>query len=190
MYRGDATLAYAGKSDEELMLLYQQGEVGAFEELYERHSPKLYAFLKIRVQGPGEAEDLLQQVCLKVHKYRYHFNVSLPFLPWLFSITRRTLIDHVRKHQPVSMENSKLEALADKNLIRGPEEEKANWKELIELLPVEQRKLIEMRFAEGMSFEEIAGQVAITKTTARKRVSRSLRRMRDLLSGRKKGAKQ
>ena len=47
-------------SDEELMQLYQQGELGAFDHLYERHAPQLYGYLKAHSPSRQYADDLLQ----------------------------------------------------------------------------------------------------------------------------------
>lgn len=162
------------------MALYQQGEYGAFEELYSRHSGRVYSYLKVKLNSPGEAEDLLQHTFLKVHQARASYNGLLPFLPWLFSISRNLLIDHVRKHRPTVIETGKLIALAEKAAQQGAPESSVTWDDVLKLLPEEQRNLIQLRFEQGLSFEEIARLSGGNETSVRKRVSRTVQSLRKI----------
>lgn len=172
------------KSDEELMSLYQQGEYGAFEELYFRHSGRVYGYLKNRISIPGEAEDLLQHTFLKLHQARDNYNGMLPFLPWLFSIARNLLIDHLRKHRAIPIESDKLMALAEKASQGGNPEPVVSWEEVMKLLPDDQRQMMQMRFEEGLSFEDIARLSGVNETSARKRVSRTVQGLRTIFKAR------
>lgn len=160
------------------MKRYQHGEYRAFEVLYERYSPRLYGYLRTKCSNPGEAEDLLQQTFLNVHRNRYRYDSTLPFVPWIFSIARNILIDHLRKRRAVPTEDGKLISLADRASERFAES--PSMEEILNLLPPEQRRLLELRFSEGMSFEEIAGKHGITAVSARKRVSRAIEYLRKL----------
>lgn len=162
------------------MALYQQGEYGAFEELYARHSGRVYSYLKLKLHATGDAEDLLQHTFLKLHQARASYNGLLPFLPWLFSIARNLLIDHVRKHRPTVIETGKLIALADKASQEGASESPVSWDDVLKLLPEDQRKLIQLRFEQGLSFEEIARLSGGSKTSIRKRVSRTVQGLRKI----------
>lgn len=179
-----ARIDFASQTDERLMVLYQQGEYGAFVELYGRYSGRVYGFLRKRANVPGEAEDLLQKTFLKVHQNRRRFDATLPFLPWLFSIARHVLIDHLRKHKAIPVEEAALEALADGNVSTAPDsEERPSWDEVMRLLPSEQKRLMELRFQEGLSFDEIAERSGLTSVTVRKRMSRIMKALRRALSG-------
>ena len=83
-------------SDEELMSRYKFGEYPAFEELYRRHSGRVYGFILKRVKSRERAEELFQESFLRLHRNRSRYNDSLPFLPWLFTIARSAMIDGVR----------------------------------------------------------------------------------------------
>lgn len=174
---------FAGKSDEELMSLYQQAEYGAFEELYFRHSSRVYGYFKNRLNLPGEAEDLLQHTFLKLHQARANYNGTLPFLPWLFSIARNLLIDHLRKHRPTVIEADKLMALAEKASQGGNPEPVVSWDEVMKLLPDDQRQIIQQRFEEGLSFEDIARLSGVNEASARKRLSRTVQGLRKIFQG-------
>ncbi len=80
------------RSDEELMTLYQSGDYMAFECLYERHSGRVFQYLKGKVEGEV-AKDLLQETFLKVHRARAQYQPQYPFLPWLFTVARNSLND-------------------------------------------------------------------------------------------------
>lgn len=173
------------------MMLYQQGEYGAFRELYLRHSGRVYGYLKKKMFQPGEAEDVLQQVFLKFHQYRGNYDPALPLLPWLFSIVRNTHIDQLRKRRPIPLESEKLAALAERaEQADAVGEKTVTWDEVLSLLPEDQRRLIQQRFDEGLSFEEIAQMSGITEISARKRVSRTIQSLRKLLfKSQNKGAR-
>ncbi len=170
------------------MSLYQQAEYGAFEELYSRHSSRVYGYFKNRLSSPGEAEDFLQHTFLKLHQARASYNGMLPFLPWLFSIARNLLIDHLRKHRPTVIEADKLIALAEKASLSGSPEPVVSWDEVMKLLPDDQRQMIQQRFEEGLSFEDIARLSGVSEVSARKRLSRTVQGLRKFF--RSKGARQ
>lgn len=186
----DVIADFASQSDEQLMMLYRQGEYGAFEELYFRHSGRVYAYLRSKLTVPGEAEDLLQTSFMKLHQSRESFDATMPFLPWVFAITRNVLIDHIRKHKPVPIAPEKVTALADRKIqqeseVRG----EADWEEIMKLLPEDQRNLLALRFEEGLSFDEIAKRCGGNETSVRKRVSRTIQGIRKILSGQRKGVR-
>lgn len=165
------------------MILYQQGEYGAFEKLYERYASRIFGYLKTRVHAPGEAEDLLQTVFMKMHSSRLKYNPGFPFLPWLFTVSRHTLIDHFRKQQPLSMAMEEIEKVADQISNReNRSQEKPNWDEILKLIPEQQRELIKLRFEKDLSFEEIAEQSGITEVSARKRLSRTIQGIKRMVA--------
>ena len=85
------------KTDEQLMYLYQNGKVAAFNELFDRHSSKVYEFLLKRIRNLQTAADLSQEVFVKLHKSKHLCNPSLPVLPWIFSVTYSVLLDFFKK---------------------------------------------------------------------------------------------
>lgn len=165
------------------MVLYQQGDYQAFEELYHRHSGKVYGYLKLH--APTESEDLLQQVVLKWHHSRLKYDPKFPFLAWIFAITRNTVVDAARKHKPVTMESDKLISLADESKRESLGGETLSWDELLKPLTADQQKLLRLRFQEGLSFDEIAVKTGTTGISARKRVSRTIQGLRRALGGKK-----
>jgi RNA polymerase sigma-70 factor (ECF subfamily) len=107
--RESAVLTGMEVSDEELMVLYQQGEEKAFQTLYERYSGKLYGYIKKKVFNLEEAQDILQQSFLRLHKSRHSYDPKYPFSAWLFTICRNLEIDYFRKHKAEMVDLAKVE---------------------------------------------------------------------------------
>jgi RNA polymerase sigma-70 factor (ECF subfamily) len=183
----DAIADFASYSDEQLMGLYQQGEYKAFEEIYSRHSGRVFSYFKKRLYGTGEAEDLLQQTFLKIHQSRNRYDATYPLISWIFSIARNSLIDHTRKMKPTPMQEEKLLAIAEKNELQEKVDPITDWNEILKLLPETQKKLIQLRFEEGLSFEVIAKMNSTSEVSIRKRLSRTVQSLRLKLS--RKGVK-
>src|SRR5690349_13195954 len=83
----------------DLMQRYQDGDAGAFRELYALVSPRLLGYLLKMARSRAVAEDLLQQTFLKVHRARGAYVRGADPLPWIYSIAHRTFIDEARKNK-------------------------------------------------------------------------------------------
>jgi len=81
------------------MAAVRSGEISRLEELYERHHASVYRFLRRSSCSLTEAEDLTQDVFLRVLRYRSTFQRTHAFKPWLFQIARNLLIDHHSKRR-------------------------------------------------------------------------------------------
>lgn len=171
---------FASLTDEALMRLYQDGEHQAFQQLYLRHSGRVYGYLSHKLHSPGEAQDLMQQTFLKFHQSRASYDGLLPLLPWLFSIARNTLIDHYRKHRAIAMETDQLIALADRDAQTIESDSAASWDEIMSLLTEEQRALIELRFQQGLSYDDIARLSGGNEASVRKRVNRTVHSLKNI----------
>ena len=80
------------------MLLYQKGDERAFEVLYWRHQRGIFNFISHFIGESGnQAEELLQDVFLKVVKASKRYEPSAKFTTWLYQIARNGCIDHFRK---------------------------------------------------------------------------------------------
>ncbi len=168
-------------TDEELMVRYQNGNYLAFEELYGRHSGRVYGYLKKNVFQAAEVDDLLQQVFLKLHNSRYRYDPRFPFLPWLFAIARNLRIDFMRQRKMVSVDIDSL-SLASEADGASPIRSDADWLEQsLKGLGTAERELITLRFQEGLSFDEISRRTGASALTLRKRVSRMVVKLRGLM---------
>lgn len=156
-------------NDEELMEMIKAGEIKAFESLFFRHRNKVLGYILNKSKDQGVAEDLLQEVFEKVFKKAHTFDQNQKFLPWVFTITKNALTDHLRK---VRREQGLLE---DKASLPEPSTEDSK-KDLIDLdqLPERYREALQLRYFEGQDFEDISTRMNITAENARKMVSRAI----------------
>lgn len=169
------------KSDEELMESYQMGNTAAFDILFERHSPKVLGYLLKRIMKKREAEDLLQEVFFKLHRSKHQYNKTLPFSPWLFSITRSVLLDQAKKRSlEDSTETDVLERMASRQAT-SENESPVNLSEMVEALPQVQRDVVNMRVYDEQTFEEIASRLSTSPENARQLFSRGVKKLRELL---------
>src|SRR3984885_4857923 len=97
---------------EALMARYQRGDFGAATDLIGRVSPQLHRFLRAQSQSRTDAEDLLQETWLRIHKVRHTYRPGEPALPWFYSIARHIRVDHYRKSIRASTGERTLEAMA------------------------------------------------------------------------------
>lgn len=164
------------KSDEELMENYQMGNTAAFDILFHRHSARVFGFLFQRLSKKKEADDLLQEAFFKLHRSKHQYNSTLPFAPWLFSITRSVLLDYAKKKN--------LEDPVDtQELDRVPsmkyEPVESDLGEVLAVLPQAQRQAIQLRVYNEETFEEIAARLSTSPENARQLFSRGLKKLRE-----------
>jgi RNA polymerase sigma factor (sigma-70 family) len=169
------------KTDEALMVLYHNGDEKAFQILYARHAGKIYRFLKKRIQGDEKVQDVFQEVFSKIHRSKHLYNHTLPALPWIFTVTRTTLIDSLRREK-----NWKNEVEFDFDSIPAPASEMAasSAQQMIpEMagLSAAQKSAIELRYLEEKTFEEIAKELKTSEMNVRQMISRGIKRIKDLV---------
>lgn len=170
-------------SDEELMQAYADDNLEAFETLYRRHKSRLFGFLLGRLKNRSEAEEVFQAVFAKLHQARRSYRPEIPFLPWIFTIARNALIDHYRREQRqrhvITSEEAVIACAApseDKTPIEAAVAELAS-------LTAAQRQVLELRFNQGLSFREIAAQLALSPANTRQIAGRAIARLRRLMTG-------
>lgn len=175
---------FKDKSDEDLMEYYKMGEVVAFEFLFERHSGKVLSYLSKRLQAPKEAQDLLQEVFFKLHRSRHQYNRTLPFTPWLFSITRSMWIDFLKKRRLEDATDPEvIDKLAQVTSGLGSSEPSFG-KEILEGLPANQKEAVGLRIYDEATFDEIALRLSTSPENARQLVSRGLKRLKQIWGNR------
>ena len=169
-------------TDEELMVAYIDGDAEAFDILYGRHKSRVLGFLMTKLRDLNEAEDVFQTAFTKLHNGRHKYRHDIPFLPWLFTITRNALLDHVRKkgvrERHITISEGFVDVYAEPVVDTTPIQ--ATFIELSKLNE-SQRHALELRFNQGLTFAEIAEQMQTSTDNSRQLVSRAVRRLRSLM---------
>ncbi len=164
------------------MLSYLDGDFEAFESLYARHRNRIFGFLMKRLKDRGEAEDVFQSVFDKLHRKRGQYRKDIPFLPWLFTLVRNTLIDHLRKKATQDKYLTFSGKLVEAYSVPASEGLSINAA-IAELssLNENQRQALELRFNQGLTFNEIAEQMQTSTDNSRQIISRAVRKLRKLV---------
>ena len=177
-------------SDEALMARCRDGDVEAFEALMAQHLHGVTIHLQKIVFDSDEAQDLAQDVFLKVYTNRAVYTGEGKFSTWLYRIATNTAIDHLRrrgKRRHVSLfasmpaeeedeEEAELhETIADPGSqapfeILTAQEEWARLGSALEHLSEPHREVFEMRTVEGLAYRTIADRLGVTPETARSRM--------------------
>ena len=174
--------SYTSMSGAELMILYQRGDIGAFNCLYDKYKSRVYGYLYKRVNERTEVDEIFQDVFLRLHYSRSRYKSEFPFEPWLFTVLRNSLIDYYRKRRK-EYHDVPLDSLETLPLALQVED-KHNLDRLLPKtadLTKNQRQAIELRYGEDFSFEEIAHRLETTSPNARQLVSRALKRLRKFI---------
>ena len=171
-------------SDEKLMESYQLGDYSSFEELYRRHSGKVYGYLVKSLRDRVLADDIFQATFMKLHAFRAKYDPTLPFVPWLFTVCRSVMIDSIRSKKAVQEETNSeaVELAACPSTPETMSETIMNSHEIpdLKILPQNQQKAIELRFSDELTFEEISKRLNVSPANARQLVSRALKRLKSL----------
>ncbi len=166
-------------SDEELMTFYQAGDFTSFEILYQRHSGRVFEYLKKKV-SVAVAQELLQETFEKLHRSRGKYSSQYPFLPWLFTISRNALFDFLKTAENKVSQNSTPSPVLLDNLVSAISEPHSSHDIAIvlETLPQHQKKAIELRYLRDWSFEKIATDMKTSEVNVRQLISRGLKKLR------------
>ncbi len=165
-------------TDETLMQAYQNGNNGALEVLYRRHSAKVYGFLRKKLKNQALVDDVFQATFMKLHKSRSHYDPSFPFIPWLFTVCRSAMLDSLRKKERIQEDLNETAVLQ----AEAPVDEISAASDLPDMsqLPQPQREALELRYKEDLSFEEIAKRLETSPANARQLVSRAIKRLKGM----------
>lgn len=162
-----------------LMQRYQQADRDAACELVKRLSPSLFRFLAGPSGNQAEADDMLQEVWLRIHRMRHTYRPGEPLLPWIYAIARRVRVDGFRKR--ARSREVKMEVLPEPAVEAGIESRPQTFDEMIAHLPASQREVLTMLKVEGLSIEEIARSTSSTIGAVKQKAHRAYDTLRGLL---------
>jgi RNA polymerase sigma-70 factor (ECF subfamily) len=185
--------------DVRLMLQVRDDQDGAFEELVERYQHRLVAVMNHLVGNPEEAEDLAQEVFLRVYRARKKYRPRSKFSTWLFTIANNLALNSIRARQrkpvvPLNVRDSgPLGARPQEQLVPDPgtgpqqrvqkNELAQRIREALETLNERQRVAVVLNKFEDMNYAEIAEVMGLTTKAVKSLLSRARTNLRTALSG-------
>jgi RNA polymerase sigma-70 factor, ECF subfamily len=184
-------------TDEALMCAYGQGDERAFETLYARHKRATYRyFLRHTASDAATADELHQDLWLRVIGARERYEAQAKFSTWLYTLARHRMVDHWRSRHGVSLASFEEDGIVmqaeesvaasrdanDDPLHASIDAETCN--RLVAALaevPTLQRDAFLLHVEGGLSLDEIASLTATSGETVKSRLRYAYRRLRDTL---------
>ncbi|WP_131535398.1 RNA polymerase sigma factor [Pedobacter nototheniae] len=179
-------------NDQDLVKVYIAGNELGLQELLRRHKSKIYTSIYLLVKDQYLAEDIFQDAFIKVintlRSGRY--NEEGKFLPWVMRIAHNLVIDYFRKEKrtPIITSSDGMDVFnmlqfydesAEDKMLR--DQTHKDLKEMIHLLPDEQKEVLLMRHYADLSFKEIADLTEVSINTALGRMRYALSNLRKML---------
>ena len=180
------------KTDHDLIVNFQDGDLNALETLVLRHKDKMYTSILFLVKDKYLAEDIFQDVLIKIidtiRGGRY--TEEGKFLPWAMRIAHNLCVDHFRKVKrtpaiKTSDDRDIFEVInfteegADEKMMKRQSHEKV--RQMLDLLPEDQREVIILRHYADLSFKEIASLTNCSINTALGRMRYGLINLRRMV---------
>jgi RNA polymerase sigma-70 factor, ECF subfamily len=152
----------------------------ALEPLWEQYCCRLLSFIRSRVADEAEADDILQEVFLRVHANLCCLPPPPRLEPWIYQITRNLIIDHYRRRRDLVEIPESLPAAPDLPE-DDPEARLAlSLAEMIEQLPERDRQALLLTEYQGLSQKELAEHLGISYSGAKSRVQRARTKLMEL----------
>ncbi|MFW5966603.1 MAG: RNA polymerase sigma factor [Persicimonas sp.] len=184
--------------EKELVARAQEGDREAFQELVENYQRKVYSICYGMLKNEHDSLDVSQEVFIKVFKYLENFNQNSSFYTWLYRITVNKCIDYIRKQKrrsEVDYDDTigrTEEVEGDQNIMPSTlgvqpgrayerKELRSKMLEALDTLSEKHRTILILREVEGLSYEEMADVLDISKGTVMSRLYHARRYFQDAI---------
>ena len=161
------------------MSLYKEGENMAFEALYSRHAKTVYSYLRRRIAGEFEIDEIHQNVFFKLHRNRSKYLPKYHFLKWLYTICRWELLDFI-KRKNINLipfdENNFHQATNEVNDGKIDIENSKNHSD-------NEKKALILKFYSDYDYEEISKILGLSQASTRKLLSRGVAKLKAKYQG-------
>lgn len=193
---GNIRIARDTATDAELVASSLSGDEGSFAILLERHLPMVYKFVYRYVANGDDANDITQEVFIKVWKHLKRFDTGKNFRTWVLTIAKNTALDFIKKKKPLLF--SKIEE-GDGDLdaflapyVEGPEipdqilerkHSKEDLEQALQKLSPSYRAVLTLRYQEHLKFREIAEVLQESIDTVKSKHRRGIVLLQKLVQG-------
>lgn len=163
------------------MQRYQDGDPDAPSALVVALSPALLRFFRSQAVNREQADDLLQDTWLRIHRVRHTYRPGEPVLPWIYAIARRVRVDAYRRSRRIILHEIATHELPEWPAQTEPRSTLPSFETLVAALPDAQREVITMLKVGGLSLEEVARATSSTVGAVKQKAHRAYERLRTLL---------
>jgi RNA polymerase sigma-70 factor (ECF subfamily) len=167
--------------DKEIIKKYLEGDEKSLEILIKKYLNSIYGFIFKNVGDINSAEDITQEVFIRIWKNLKKFDQKKEFKPWIFQIAKNASIDYLRKKKSIPFsrfENDKGQNVLTENLSDNSPNllkilnDKKGLMIIMEALPEKDKNLLNLRHKDGLSFKEIADITKESVNTIKSRYRR------------------
>jgi RNA polymerase sigma-70 factor (ECF subfamily) len=173
------------------MLRIRAGETGLLAELFERHHRPVYGFFYRMTSSRELSEDLVQEVFLRILRYRDTYQPKTSFAAWMYGIARNAMIDNMRKRRAESSLDDSMPEVPTRD---QPVDERMRAQQETEMiqralssLPADKREVLILARYQDLRYEEIGRILGCEANAVKQRVFRAVKALGDRyaeLSGR------
>ena len=181
--------ADAQVADEQLMLAYRDGDAQAFAALYARHKGGLFRFMLRSVKDRSAAEELFQEVWMKIIDARARYVPQAKFSTYLYTIAHNRMIDHWRRQGLATVSLDAEDACEPPGPDSMQPERRAELNQsgqrllaALGALPLLQREAFLLHEESGLSVPEIAAATGTEPETAKSRLRYAVAKLREALA--------
>ena len=153
---------HGGRPDSELISAFKNGDISGYNEIVRRYQQQVYWVIRKMVNSHDDADDLTQEVFIKIYSALKDFREESNLFTWLYRIATNYSINHIRKakvRNTVSFEIVTEQVESKEKKSDEAVDEKTKMKlliEAIETLPAQQRAVFNLRYNENLSYEDIS----------------------------------
>lgn len=170
--------------DSRLMEAVKSGELSYLAELFERYHRRIFGFCYRMTSSSALAEDLTQEVFVRILKYRESFRPGAEFGPWAFTMARNVCVDHFRRHSEEAVDPVDLEHRRSPEpsafQVTSDRQDVSRLRTALEGLTPEQRELLVLTRFERRPYAEVAEALGCSVGAVKVRVHRTVRRLKEL----------
>jgi RNA polymerase sigma-70 factor (ECF subfamily) len=153
----------------------------ADNHLWDEYRTTLYRFILTRVNDPAIAEDIVQEVLIKVYERLNTLKDQEKILSWMYQITRNTIVDYYRQHRPTE-DIAQTMAAKETNTEEDVEKELSQCiLPMVNQLPADYREAIQMAEFNRLTQKEIAQKQGLSLSGAKSRVQRGRKLLKEKL---------
>ena len=168
--------------DEQLVSLYRGGNISAFNTLLIRYIPKIRRVIQRFLSDTEEINDVLQDICIHIgEKLKNTYNENGKFSGWLMCVVANYMCSYCRKKKIVfSFVDLEAVKIIESEYALPPDVRERKFAELkrsVEELPKELKKLVKLKYKEGMSLQAIADMLGMKKTTVAAKLNSAYRKL-------------
>ncbi|MEW6996730.1 RNA polymerase sigma factor [Colwelliaceae bacterium BS250] len=174
------------RSDDTLVKQALAGKKSAWLALVKRYETPIYNYALRMVSNPDDALDLMQDVFIAVFRNLASFRGDSKFKSWLFRIAHYRCIEHYRRKKPTQSldDEPEVESLVQDSCPEYDMQQSQQALALVtamKLLPINQRTVVELKFFQHFTFEEISQQLGVSSNTVKSRLYSALDKLKGTL---------